>query len=81
VLYALLQPVALIGLLTGYLLAVFIRAAVQHILAGRGPMAMRRQPPLDPRRDIDPYGALGALLGGTGWGRRAPESANGRARC
>lgn len=77
-LFALGQPIALVGLLTGFLLAVLLRAVVQYALAGRGRMAMRRQPLFDPRRDLDPFGIVAALLGGTGWGRRAPESIDGR---
>jgi hypothetical protein len=69
---ALVQPVALVGLLLGFAAAVVVRAVVQHMVANRGPFA-RRQPAFEPRRDIDVFGVVAAVLGGTGWGRRAGD--------
>jgi len=80
VLFALGQPIALVGLLIGFAVALLLRAVVQHALAGRGRMAMRRAALFDHRRDIDPFGVVAGVLGGTGWGRKAPEGADGRPR-
>ena len=71
-LFAITEPVSLLGLLLAFLLGVAVRAAVQVALARR---LLRHDvgsvlPHL--RRDIDPFGALAAALGGTGWGREAP---------
>jgi hypothetical protein len=80
VLWALGQPIALIGLVLGFLLAVLIRAVTQHALASRGRMSWGKERRFDPRRDIDIFGAVAAALGGTGWGRRAPAGPDGRPR-
>lgn len=74
--FALLQPVALIGLLLGFAVSVVLRAVVQHLVARRGPYA-RRQRLFDPRRDIDVFGVVAAVLGGTGWGKRATDPGGG----
>jgi len=77
VLWALGQPVALAGLLAGFALAVVLRAVVQHAVASRGRFA-RRHRLFHPRRDVDVFGAVAAVLGGTGWGRRGPDGPDGR---
>jgi Zn-dependent protease len=63
VLWALGQPAAAIGLAGAFLLGVGLRAFAQRVCGGVSP----RRP--DPRRDLDPIGAVAVLLGGTGWGR------------
>jgi len=65
-LWALGQPLSALGLLVAFLLALTLRVVVQRSLVkGYG-----RRPPLpDPKRDIDPFGAIAAAFGGTGWGR------------
>ncbi len=77
-LFALGQPIALIGLLTGFLLAVLLRAVVQHALAGRGRMAMRRGRCSIRVATSTRSASSRRCFGGTGWGRRAPESVDGR---
>jgi hypothetical protein len=79
VLWALGQPVALIGLALAFVVAVAIRAVTQQLLA-RGRQGMRGQRLFDPRRDFDVFGAVAAILGGTGWGKRAPAGFGGRTR-
>ena len=61
-------PLAFLGLLLGFLLAVVIQAYVQASTAralGDRP-ALRRLGGL--RRVLDPFGAVAAALGGVGWG-------------
>ena len=69
-LYALGQPAALAGLLVGFVLAVAVRTVAIRATS-RG---LRLAPPgtraaFNPRHDIDPFGAVAALIGGLGWGR------------
>ncbi len=72
-LYALVEPVAFAGLVLAFLVAVLLRALLQSALARWLSVSTRPRAPLfEPRRDIDPFGAVGAVLGGTGWGRPAP---------
>lgn len=70
-LYALRHPVALLVLAAGFVAAVTLHGWVQARLAGfagerTGRAAGRTR--LDPRRHVDPFGAVAAVLGGTGWG-------------
>jgi hypothetical protein len=63
VLWALGQPAAAVGLASGFVLGLGVRAAAHRTagwLLGVGPMAKRL--------DVDPIGAVAALLSGTGWG-------------
>lgn len=65
---ALGTPLAFVGLLVGFLLAVLIQAYVQAATAralGDRP-AFRRLGGI--RRVLDPFGAVAAALGGVGWG-------------
>jgi hypothetical protein len=73
VLFALLEPLSALGLVVAFLLGLAVRAAGQD-LAARALVGSTRPAPrmLSPRRDIDPFGAVAAVLGGTGWGRAAP---------
>jgi Zn-dependent protease len=72
VLYALRHPVALVALLAAALLGVTVRGFVQARLAARlgdrSAIAEGRGS-LDPRRHLDPFGAVAAALSGVGWGR------------
>jgi hypothetical protein len=72
VIYALGQPLAALGLVVAFLVGLAVRAAVQGLLARRLTGTTTPGPLLQPRRDVDPFGAVGAVLGGTGWGRAAP---------
>ncbi|MGH3645866.1 MAG: hypothetical protein ACRDTM_01625 [Micromonosporaceae bacterium] len=69
---AVIHPAAFAGLLLAFLLGLAVRVAVQVALAQR--LLKHRVGSVlpHPRRDIDPFGAIAAALGGTGWGRRAP---------
>jgi Zn-dependent protease len=72
VLYAVGHPVALVGLVLGFVLAVtahgYAQALVATRLGERRPRAEGRVS-LDPRRQLDPFGALAAALAGPGWCR------------
>lgn len=72
-LFALLEPLSALGLVVAFLLGLALRAAGQD-LAARTLVGSAREGPrmLSARRDIDPFGAVAAVLGGTGWGRPAP---------
>jgi hypothetical protein len=77
---ALLQPAALLGLLLGFLLSVYVRLVAQRFFGARlvdhrppGPRAWR----FDWRHDIDVFGAVGAGLGGLGWGKQSHLSHEG----
>ncbi|MGH3711916.1 MAG: hypothetical protein ACRDT4_00385 [Micromonosporaceae bacterium] len=68
---ALIHPAAFAGLLLAFLLGLAVRVAVQVALAQR--LLQHRVGSVlpHPRRDVDPFGAIAAALGGTGWGRHA----------
>jgi Zn-dependent protease len=72
VLYALAHPFSLAVLLTSFLVGVTLHGWVQALAADRvgdrRPRAERRTEP-DPRRHIDPFGAVAAGLAGLGWAR------------
>ncbi|MGA8115319.1 MAG: hypothetical protein WCA46_16770 [Actinocatenispora sp.] len=72
-LFALAQPLSALGLVLAFLVGLVLRATGQDLLARRLTGSLRRGPlrPV-PRRDVDPFGALAMLFGGTGWGRAAP---------
>jgi Zn-dependent protease len=72
VIFALGQPVALAGLLLAFVLALVLRAVVQHVLARRLVPGAARPPLFHLQRDADIFGVVGAVFGGTGWGRPAP---------
>jgi len=71
VLYALRHPLALVALLAGFLVGVVAHGVAQAVVARRmgerflGPAGRAR---LDPRRHLDPFGAIAATLAGPGWG-------------
>lgn len=72
-LFALAQPLSALGLVVAFLLGLAVRTVGQDLVA-RALVGSTRQGSWmpSPRRDIDPFGAVAAVLGGTGWGRPAP---------
>lgn len=71
-LYALSHPLALLGLVLGFVAAVTLHGAVQAFVAtrtgDRRPRAEGRVT-LDTRRHLDPFGCVAAGLAGPGWVR------------
>lgn len=69
-LWALGQPAALLGLAAAFLSGFVLRRTVHYFAEPRGAYGSQW---IEPRRDIDPFGAVAAAVGGTGWGRAAGE--------
>lgn len=69
-LFALGTPVAFFALVVSFLCAVMLRAVAIRFTARTVGLADRGDP-LAPslRHDLDPFGAVGAALGGMGWGK------------
>ena len=70
VLYSLGDPVSLVLLLIGALLAVTLQGVTHALVAGRAgdPRPAREgRTKLDPRHHLDPFGAVAALIAGIGW--------------
>jgi hypothetical protein len=85
VLWALGQPAAAGGLLLAFLLGLGLRVVAVRLTARSLRLVSRHTPVLPrPRVDVDPFGVVAALLGGTGWGRSVdleelpPRAARGR---
>jgi hypothetical protein len=77
VIFALARPAVLLGMLVAFGSAIVLRASLQRVLARRLVTGIRLtgihpSPTFDRRRDIDVFGVVGAVLGGTGWGRISP---------
>ncbi len=76
-LYALGRPVSFVLLLVSFVVAVTVHGWVQawaaHRAGERQPAAERRLNP-DPRRHVDPFGAIGAAVSGAGWSRQVELS-------
>ena len=72
-LYALGEPVSLLLLLVSFLIAVTLHGWVQSLVAvrtgDRAPAAEGRTKP-DPRRHVDPFGAVSAAIAGIGWSKQ-----------
>ena len=72
VLYALGDPVSFVVLVLSFLLAATLHGWVQALVAARTgdrrPAAQGRTRP-DPRRHVDPFGAVAAAIAGVGWAR------------
>jgi Zn-dependent protease len=72
VLYSLGDPLSLVLLLAGFLLAVTVHGVVQALVAARvgdrRPAAEGRRS-LDPRAHVDPFGAVAGLIAGIGWAK------------
>jgi Zn-dependent protease len=83
VLYALGDPLSFVLLLGSFLVAVTAHGWVAAIAADRGgdrrPRAEGRLRP-DPRRHVDPFGAIAGLIGGFGWARPLEPSGLRRRR-
>lgn len=84
-LWALGQPAAVGGLLFAFLTALAVRVVAVRLTAKVLRLVSRRTSVLPrPRADVDPFGAVAAVLGGTGWGRSVdleelpPHAARGR---
>jgi hypothetical protein len=67
-LFALGRPVAFTGLLLGFLLALALRAVTIRLVLRRLRFGHERITP-HVREDVDPFGAVAAAVGGTGWGK------------
>lgn len=75
-LYALAHPLSLLILLTSFLVAITLHGWVQGVLAVRGgdrTAGQQGRNTPDPRRHLDPFGAVGAALTGLGWGAPLDE--------
>lgn len=75
-LYALRHPLALLALVLGFLVGITVRGVVQGALArrfGDRSAAASGRSPSDPRRHLDPFGAVAAAIGGVGWGQPRPQ--------
>ena len=81
-LYALRHPLLLLILIVAFLIGLVARALAQRVFAGTRRPAWARDLPRGAggatslRWQLDPYGTVGALLGGIGWGRPADLLAN-----
>jgi Zn-dependent protease len=70
VLFALGTPVAFAALVVSFLLGLALRAVAVRLAARTLGLADRREAiGPRPREDVDPFGAVGAAIGGMGWGR------------
>jgi Zn-dependent protease len=77
VLYALGQPVSFVLLVVSFVVAVTLHGWVQARAAGRAgdrtPAQEGRLAP-DPRRQVDPFGAIAGAISGIGWSRQVEPS-------
>jgi Zn-dependent protease len=77
VLYALGQPVSFVLLVLSFVVAVTVHGWVQaraaHRAGDRVPAQQGRLSP-DPRRQIDPFGAIAGAISGIGWSRQVEPS-------
>jgi Zn-dependent protease len=72
VLYALGEPVSLLLLLVCFVLAVTLHGWVQSVVAARAgerALAAEGRTGPDPRRHLDPFGAVAAGIAGIGWSK------------
>lgn len=72
-LYALGSPLSFLVLVVSFVVAVTVHGWVQaraaHRAGEREPSQQQRLAP-DPRRHVDPFGAIAAAVSGTGWSRQ-----------
>lgn len=72
-LLALRNPLSFVVLLVAFLVAVTLHGWAQALLArrqGDRTVVQEGRTSPDPRRHVDPFGAVGVALGGLGWGRQ-----------
>ena len=71
-LYALGDPISFVVLVLSFLVAVTVHGWTQAVVASRTgdrrPAALGRTRP-DPRRHVDPFGAVAAAIAGVGWAK------------
>ena len=80
-LYALGDPLSLLILLVSFVFAVTLHGWVQSLVATRAgdrAPAMEGRTRPDPRRHVDPFGAVAAAIAGIGWAKpvQAPDRRN-----
>lgn len=77
-LYALGQPVSFVLLVLSFVIAVtlhgWVQARAAHRAGDRLPAQEGRLAP-DPRRQVDPFGAIAGAISGIGWSRQVEPSA------
>ncbi|SHN47868.1 hypothetical protein [Cryptosporangium aurantiacum] len=79
-LFALSRPVALAGLALAFVLALVIRVLAIRVVqrrqvpAGWGTPRRSGGKLVDVRRDVDIFGVVAAVVGGTGWGKKVEDS-------
>lgn len=82
-LYALTSPTSFAVLVVSFVVAVTVQGWVQSRAANRAgeraPAAEGRLSP-DPRRHVDPFGAVGAAVSGIGWARQSELSGRASGR-
>jgi hypothetical protein len=80
VLFALGQPIALAGLALAFVLGLVIRVLAIRVVqrrqvpAGWGTPRRAGGKLVDVRRDVDIFGVVAAVVGGTGWGKKAEDA-------
>jgi hypothetical protein len=80
VLFALREPIAFVGLLLAFVLALVIRTVAirlvqrRRVPAGWGSTRRSGGKAVDFKRDVDVFGAVAAVVGGTGWGKRVDDA-------
>ncbi|GAA3389701.1 hypothetical protein [Cryptosporangium minutisporangium] len=79
-LFALSRPAALAGLALAFVLALVIRVLAIRVVqrrqvpAGWGTPRRSGGKLVDVKRDVDIFGVVAAVVGGTGWGKKAEDS-------
>jgi len=71
-LYALGNPVSLLLLLLSFVVAITVHGYVQAVVASRNgqrPASAADRATVDPRRHVDPFGAVAAAIAGVGWAK------------
>ena len=75
-LLALRNPLSFVVLLVAFLLAVTLHGWAQALVArrqGDRTVVQEKRTTPDPRRHVDPFGAVAVALGGLGWGRQVHD--------
>jgi hypothetical protein len=71
-LFALRQPATLLGLVLGFAVGCILRTSLQQAFVGG--LRSARRTAKEPQLWIDPFGLVGALIGGVGWSPRPTVS-------